>query len=182
MANWFMRLSALICLAAIVGVLSLFGYDWYRERVNDANIVAAQERVASLGGSLSLDGEANDYIILLHNSAVNDAQIAELVVLLQPLATGSSLTPEVPQKFAFNLAGTDVGDPAMQSLATLPVAWLNLNNTKITDDGLWHLRDQQRLRIVTVTGTKVTRPGVQAMRDSLPHLWIPISDRRLAQP
>jgi hypothetical protein len=182
MAIWFMRLSAVICLAAIVGVLSLFGYDWYRERLNDANIAAAQERVEALGGSLSRDGEDNDYIILLHNSAVNDAQIAELVVLLRPLAAGSSPTPEVPQRFAFNLAGTEVGDPAMRSIATLPVAWLNLNNTKITDDGLLQLRDQRRLHIVTVAGTRVTRPGIQAMRDSLPHVWIPNHDRRLAQP
>lgn len=182
MAIWFMRLSAAICLAAIVGVLGLFGYDWYRELVNDANMTAAQARVASLGGSLSLDGADNDYIILLHNSQVSDAQIAELVVLLRPLATGSSPTPEVPQRFAFNLAGTEVGDPAVQSISTLPVAWLNLNNTKITDDGLLHLRDQRQLRIVTVSGTRVTRPGIQAIRHSLPHVWIPVADRRVIRP
>jgi hypothetical protein len=182
MAIWFMRLSAVICLAAIVGVLSLFGYDCYRERVNDANIAAAQERVAALGGSLSLDGEDNDYIILLHDSAVNDAQIAELVVLLRPLATGSSPTPEVPQKFAFNLSGTNVGDPAMRAIATLPVTWLNLNYTKVTDDGLLQMRDQRRLRIVTVNGTRITRPGIQAMRDSQPHVWIPYHDRRAVLP
>ena len=121
--------------------------------------------------------EQSDFVVSLRDSAVSDAQIEELVVLLRPLATGSAPSPDVPQKFAFNLAGTGVGDQSMLAISTLPVVWLNLNGTQITDQGLWHFRDQRQLSIVTISGTKVTRPGINAMRDSLPQVWIPVSDR-----
>lgn len=176
-AIWFMRLSATICLAAIATVLVLLTRDWYREAANDAALSAAQLHVESLGGSLSLDSADDDYIVSLRDSTVSDAQIAELVVLLRPLATGSSPSPDVPRAFAFNLAGTQVGDQSVLAISTLPVAWLNLNGTLITDQGLWHLRDQRQLSIVTISDTKVTRPGINAMRDSLPRVWIPVSDR-----
>ena len=79
-------------------------------------------------------------------------------MLLRPLATGSSPSPDVPRAFAFNLDGTQVGDQSVLAISTLPVAWLSLNGTLITDQGLLHLRDQRRLSIVTISGTKVTQP------------------------
>lgn len=174
MAIWFMRVSATICLAAIVGVVGLFGRDWYREMANDSARLAAQERVTLLGGSMIWEEIGNDYIIALERSEITDAQLVELVTLLQPLARGSSSSANVPQQFAFNLAGTKIGDDGMQAISTLPVSWLNLDGTLITDDGILHMRNQQQMTIMTVGGTKVTRPGVEAIRGSLPHVWIPI--------
>ena len=176
-AIWFMRLSAAICLATIVAVLVLVARDWYREAANDSALAAAESHIQSLGGSLSQDTADNNYVVLLHNSAITDAQIEELVALLRPLAIGSSPSPDVPRMFAFNLAGTQVGDQGLLAISTLPVTWLNLNGTRITDQGLLHLRDQRRLSIVTISGTEVTRPGINAMRDSLPHVWVPVADR-----
>ena len=176
-AIWFMRLSAAICLAAIVAVLVVVGRDWYREAANDSALAAAHLHINSLGGSLSQDAVDSSFIVSLRDSAVTDAQIEELVALLRPLATGSSPAPDVPRMFAFNLAGTQVGDQGLLAISSLPVMWLNLNGTRITDQGLLHLRDQRQLSIVTISGTEVTRPGINAMRDSLPQVWVPVSDR-----
>jgi hypothetical protein len=180
MAIWFMRVSAAICVAAIVSVVGLFGRDWYREAACDAALVAAQERIESLGGSLSRDVVEDNYVIMLQETAIDDEQIAALVLLLQPLAAGRS-SPNVPERFAFNLAGTNVGDPAVQAIATLPVSWLNLNGTRVSDAGLMHLRDQPQLSILTVGGTQVTGPGVDAFRATRPTVWIPVANRRGAR-
>jgi hypothetical protein len=110
---------------------------------------------------------------------VTDDQIEELVLLLQPLAHDAPPTPRLPQTYAFNLSGTKVGDHSLEAISTLPIAWLNLNGTEITDAGLWQLRNQQQLSIVTVSGTKVTSPGIDALRKSLHQVWIPVSDRDL---
>ena len=172
MAIWFMRASAAICIAAIISVVGLFGYDWYREAASDAALAAVEARVESLGGTFSQEVFEDDYVIVLQNSEIDDEQIAGLVVLLRPLAAVRS-SPNVPERFAFNLAGTKVGDPAVQAISTLPVSWLNLNGTQVSDAGLMHLRDQSQLSIVTISGTKVTKPGIEAFRASKPQVWIP---------
>lgn len=181
MAIWFMRVSATICLTAIVSVLGLFGRDWYREASSDAALAAAQEHVESLGGSFSRDVFEDNYVIVLDGPEIGDEHIAGLVVLLKPLAAVRS-SPNVPERFAFNLAGTKVGDPAVQSIATLPVSWLNLNGTQVSDAGLMHLSDQPQLSIVTLSGTRVTRPCIDAFCASRPHVWIPVASQAQPRP
>jgi uncharacterized protein (TIGR02588 family) len=177
MAIWFLRVSAAICLAAIVSVVGLTGRDWYRDAADAAAMATAQQRVEALGGSFSWEAADSEYVIALHNTAVTDAELVELVGLLQPLAGDSPRTPGAMQEFAFNLAGTKIGDEGMQAISALPVAWLNLNDTRITDRGLLHLRNQRRIGIVTVGGTSVTQPGIDTIRLSLPHIWIPVHTR-----
>jgi hypothetical protein len=174
MAIWFMRISAVICLASIVGVLSLVGADWYAEVRDRAAMAAAQQHVQDLGGSFFAE-PADEMVIMLNDAAIGDAQIELLVVDLRALNRRSS---HLPQSFAFNLAGTQVGDKGVQAISTLPVAWLNLNGTQVTDQGFQHLRNQPRLNLVTVAGTKVTRPAMDEMRTALPQLLIFVSDQR----
>jgi hypothetical protein len=181
MAIWFMRISAAICIAAIVSVVGLFGYEWYCEAANDAALAAVQEHVESLGGSFSQDVFEDNYVIVLDGPEIGDDHIAGLVVLLQPLTAVRS-SPHVPERFAFNLAGTKVGDPGVQAIATLPVSWLNLNGTQVSDAGLMHLRQQSQLSIVTLSGTRVTRPGIDAFSASKPQVWIPVASQARARP
>jgi hypothetical protein len=171
-ATWFMRLSAATCLGTIVVIVSLVVLDCYRDWTEQSAMKAATRRVEELGGKLSVDLVGNQYVIVLHGPAITDTQIAELVVLLQPLSQGVLQQHPNHQLFAFNLAGTSVSDVSIEAISTLPVAWLNLNGTQVTDQGLLHLRNQEDLSLMTVADTRITRPGVQAFQGSLPQVWI----------
>jgi hypothetical protein len=46
--------------------------------------------------------------------------------------------------------------------------WLDLNDTKITDAGLWHLKGLKHLRRLDVRKTNVTEAGVEDLRRALP--------------
>jgi hypothetical protein len=49
---------------------------------------------------------------------------------------------------------------------------LNLNGTKVSDTGLTHLKRLVNLKTLSLTHTKVTASGAQAMERSLPGVRI----------
>ncbi|HEX5103585.1 MAG TPA: hypothetical protein VFV87_07240 [Pirellulaceae bacterium] len=171
MAIWFLRLSATLCFTTAAGALSLIGLDWYRHSADEAEYGVARQHVSSLGGRIFKDDYGN-YIIELQRSSVTDAELERLVLALQPLRSEHS-SPDIERMFAFDLSATSVGDRGVQAIADLPLDWLNLNSTQITDGAFPHLYDQERLAVMTVSETHVTWPAIQEMRAHSPHVWIP---------
>jgi hypothetical protein len=178
MAIWFMRLSATICVATIVGVLGLVGRNWYQDASQEVAFHEARQHVKDLGGTLTTDLGEDNYVITLRGD-VSDAQIEQLIGVLQPVSLRSRW---VQPRFAFDLAGTQVGDEGVLAISTLPVTWLNLNGTHVTDQRLLHLRNQPRMSMLIVNGTKVTKPALSEMEVLMPQLWIPRPERRIKPP
>ena len=177
MAIWFLRFAATICLATVLGALGFAGREFYQSASEKAAISSAQDYVEGLGGSLVLDRLDGNYVIALHGPEIDDQDLESLVVYLQPLPTGPSSRSARHHRFAFNLASSNVGNRGIEEISKLPLSWLNLNNTKITDEALTHLRDQDRLGLLLVAQTAVTRPAIEDLRQTIPQLWIPISER-----
>jgi hypothetical protein len=72
---------------------------------------------------------------------------------------------------------SDVSDDDLANVAAnlqrFPdVRALGLDNTKITDDGLEHLKQLSNLKIITLSGTQVTDTGVAKLQRALPRLVI----------
>jgi hypothetical protein len=177
MAIWFLRFAAAVCLATVVGALGLAGRQFYRSASEEAAISAAQDHVERLGGTFVIDRLDGNYVITLHGPEIDDDDVGQLVGYLQPLPTEPSSRSARHHRFAFNLANSNVGDRGIQELSKLPLSWLNLNNTQITDKALLHLREQDRMGLLLVSQTALTRPAIEDLRETIPQLWIPISER-----
>jgi hypothetical protein len=54
----------------------------------------------------------------------------------------------------------------------VPLSVLNLNRTKVTDDGLEHLKGMTSLRRLLLQRTKVTDAGVRKLQQALPNCKI----------
>jgi hypothetical protein len=72
---------------------------------------------------------------------------------------------------------SDVSDDDLANIAAnlqrFPdVRALGLDNTKITDDGLEHVKRLSNLKIITLSGTQVTDMGVADLQRALPGLVI----------
>ncbi len=63
-----------------------------------------------------------------------------------------------------SLKGKDIKDEDIVKLRHLPVMELDLSETPITDEGLMELRRNKSLRIVDVSGTKVTAEGIKKLQ------------------
>ena len=177
MAIWFLRFAAATCLTITLGALVLAGRHYYQSAADEAAISAARQHVEQLGGSFSIDNHGGNYVIALHGPVITDSELEKLVECLQPLPTGpTQQTRHYHRRFAFNLANTSIGNQGVQAISTLPLTWLNLSDTQITDPALDHLRKQNRLNLVLIAGTKVTKPAIEGLHADLPHLWIPASD------
>lgn len=72
-----------------------------------------------------------------------------------------------------NLNNTKVSDDGLsilRDMTRLKTLWLN--NTGITDEGLEHLKGLHTLTVIWLVNTHTTDEGVEALRDSLPDAYI----------
>ena len=72
-----------------------------------------------------------------------------------------------------DLSGTRVSDDGLKHLKGLTdLGSLYLNNTQVTDAGLEHLKGMTHLRSLSLRGTKVTDEGIQELQQALPNCRI----------
>jgi uncharacterized membrane protein/YHS domain-containing protein len=94
--------------------------------------------------------------LAINASTVNgfgDEQLAQL----KPLARNVSV---------LNLAGTDVTDAGLATLAEMPnLQRLRLERTKVTDAGMAHLAKLEKLEYLNLYGTEITDAGLKPLQD-----------------
>jgi hypothetical protein len=75
--------------------------------------------------------------------------------------------------FQVDLSGTRVSDDGLEHLKELTdLGGLYLNNTQVTDAGFEHLKGMSQLRSLSLRGTNVTDEGVQELQRVLPNCKI----------
>ena len=88
-------------------------------------------------------------------------ELQKLGALAMPLAKDTNLL-----NVDFRAVAENIGDSHLEKLAPIAkqIAWLNLGRTKITDDGLRHLKDLTNLSRLHLENTAITDAGVGRLR------------------
>jgi hypothetical protein len=73
------------------------------------------------------------------------------------------------------LHGTKLTDAGLAYLTQLPLDWLGLSDTGVTDRGVARLCELRSLSGLNIIGTQITREGAARLRKSLPKLPRPFS-------
>lgn len=81
---------------------------------------------------------------------------------LECLAQKSSLR-------SLGLTEMPLADEDLEIIQSLPLRWLSLHRTRISDHGLWHLSQMQTLEYLDLTRTRVGDAGLEFLED-LPNL------------
>ncbi len=178
--------SGLILLFALptlhLGTSMTHGAGYFLEEKNEFTAATPQEKGLSpaddLPENLVEPAKTSDIFLLkklglvvlpvaagspfLSVNAVNAANFSDsTAVVLEKIA---------PQIVWLKLSGAAVGDSTAAVLGKLKnLSRLHLDNTKITDGGIFHLKNLKNLRLLNLSGTQISAAGLAPLAD-LPNL------------
>jgi hypothetical protein len=170
----FRPVTSLFTFLAVLAALISFAVWGFRLAARyEQALVAAQEQVHQLGGSLNIDLVDGYYVVKLPPTAT-DKEVKELIPHFRRLYTGPSIRSPGDSlgPFAFWLSGTQITDEGIKCLSELPLGYLHLDDTQLTDRGLSYLHRQEGLTLVTLKNTGVTDAGVAALERARPRCWV----------
>ena len=113
--------------------------------------------------------------LILGETRVSDEGIAQLTALSK-LTTLTLNKTRITEKSIFHLFscsrriqflslnGTNIGDEAIRYMKDLPLTWLDIADTNVTDEGLARLARPERFWSLDLSGTQITDSGLDYLR------------------
>ena len=100
------------------------------------------------------------------------AKSIQLTINISPKLTDTGIEHlQHSNVYQLNLVRTGITEKALKTIGTmLELQSLSISDSPIDDDSLMHLKDLQLLRQLSLTNTKVTAAGIEAIKAQIPRL------------
>src|SRR5262245_23556704 len=161
----------IIVVSISIAVATVFGWRSHLAAQKRLSFAESQQAARRLGALLSVDLVDGYFIVQFPLAETDDHRLAQIIPHLRALSN-PSLSLDYQKAFGIDLSGTKVSDQGLKAISELPLVWVQLNKTSVTDRGLECLRSQRALRLVTVQDTACTTAGMRSLERSLPSCWI----------